>query len=192
MEKEKICTRCKRSVTLGSYYRNKENKNGLHSYCIDCCREQNLKRYSKERWDEYYKNDKERRDKYQLEYYKKNKEKVSKRCHEYNQKHRAHQNEKHLAWKAKHPDAVKAHSIVYEALKDGRLTKLQFCECCLREGYTESHHEDYSFPLNVVWLCRSHHRRYHKNNSPDISEKIREIYKKKFNKQFTNVIMVMK
>lgn len=183
MEKEKICTKCKRSVTLGSYYRNKENKNGLHSWCIDCCREQNLKRYSKERWDEYYKNDKERRDQYQISYYEQNKERVAARCHAYNQKHRAHQNELHIKWRLANPMAVKAHSIVYDALKEGTLTKLPFCECCGKEGtLIEAHHEDYSEPLNVIWLSRGHHRRHHKGNHPELSERIKKLYQEKFKK----------
>lgn len=180
MEKEKICIKCKRGHTLGSFYRNNKNKDGLHSWCVDCCREANLKRYDAKRWKEYYEKDKKRRDEYQISYYAKNRERVSARCHAYNQKNRAHQNELHVKWKKNNPMAVKAHNLVYEALKKGTLTKLPFCEICNRNGFVESHHEDYSYPLNVLWICRSHHRRHHRGNHPELSEKIKKLYQEKF------------
>ena len=48
---------------------------------------------------------------------------------------------------------------VFRAIKTGRLKRLP-CEVC---GYSpaDAHHEDYSLPLDVVWLCRYHHRILH-------------------------------
>ncbi len=45
------------------------------------------------------------------------------------------------------------------ALQHGLLTKKP-CERCGRKA-AEGHHEDYRFPLAVVWLCRKHHRARH-------------------------------
>lgn len=57
-------------------------------------------------------------------------------------------------WRAKHPERAKAHNIVYAAVRNGTLKKKP-CHC----GSTkvESHHEDYSKPLKVKWLCKKHH-----------------------------------
>ena len=59
-----------------------------------------------------------------------------------------------------HPEVKRAHNMVQRALKDGRLTKKP-CEEC---GSTrvQAHHEDYSKPLQVRWLCPKHHNREHK------------------------------
>jgi len=48
---------------------------------------------------------------------------------------------------------------VHRARQKGRLVKKP-CEIC---GGADSvaHHEDYNKPLDVVWLCRSHHRLHH-------------------------------
>ncbi len=51
--------------------------------------------------------------------------------------------------------------IVRKALADGRLIRMP-CEVC---GTTESihgHHNDYDKPLEVKWLCRTHHILLHK------------------------------
>lgn len=47
-----------------------------------------------------------------------------------------------------------------EAVRDGRLTKKP-CEVCGTEEKVEAHHEDYSKPLDVMWLCFKHHRERH-------------------------------
>ena len=54
------------------------------------------------------------------------------------------------------PSMEKAHSAVKTAIKNGTLTR-QPCRAC-GNPKTEAHHEDYSKPLDVVWLCRVHHR----------------------------------
>lgn len=52
-----------------------------------------------------------------------------------------------------------ARSAVRYALETGRLTR-GACEQDGRscEGPIEAHHDDYSRPLAVRWLCRAHHR----------------------------------
>ncbi len=54
---------------------------------------------------------------------------------------------------------VLARNTVHAALKDGRLQR-QPCEVC---GATivHGHHDDYSKPLEVRWLCPEHHRDHH-------------------------------
>lgn len=52
-----------------------------------------------------------------------------------------------------------ARWIVSRALKAGRLERRP-CEVC---GSTkaEAHHDDYSKPLDVRWLCKTHHLEHH-------------------------------
>jgi hypothetical protein len=56
-----------------------------------------------------------------------------------------------------YPDKAIARYAVNNALRDGRLER-QPCHCGAR---AEAHHPDYSKPLDVVWLCRPHHRQLH-------------------------------
>jgi len=53
----------------------------------------------------------------------------------------------------------KARREVRRALQTGQLAR-QACEVCGAER-VEAHHDDYSRPLSVRWLCRPHHRAVH-------------------------------
>ena len=48
---------------------------------------------------------------------------------------------------------------VARALKHGRLNKKP-CQIC-GDPLSQAHHQDYSRPLSVVWLCKSHHAQVH-------------------------------
>jgi hypothetical protein len=62
------------------------------------------------------------------------------------------------ATKARYPEREKARRIASAARRRGNLTR-GVCEiggaAC---GPTEAHHDDYSKPLEVRWVCRTHHR----------------------------------
>jgi predicted DNA-binding protein YlxM (UPF0122 family) len=63
-----------------------------------------------------------------------------------------------------------AHNIVEKAVLRGVLIP-QPCEVCGANGLmsdgrreVQAHHDDYSKPLDVRWLCQKHHHEWHKNN----------------------------
>ncbi len=56
------------------------------------------------------------------------------------------------------PEKYRARTAVGNALRDGRLQR-QPCERCGAKA--QAHHEDYSKPLQVRWLCRLHHDMTH-------------------------------
>lgn len=58
-------------------------------------------------------------------------------------------------WRNKYPEKLKAHRKVFIELRAGRI-KSEPCEVCGMFP-TQAHHEDYSKPLNVIWLCKTHH-----------------------------------
>jgi hypothetical protein len=49
-----------------------------------------------------------------------------------------------------------AHRLVGVAIREGKLKK-QPCVIC-GERLVDGHHRDYGKPLEVLWLCRGHHR----------------------------------
>lgn len=63
----------------------------------------------------------------------------------------------------RHPVKAKAHRAVMYALKHGKLIKSP-CEVC-GSLVVQAHHDDYSKPLSVRWLCRQHHMELHTKNN---------------------------
>lgn len=62
-------------------------------------------------------------------------------------------------WNEKNPAAYKAHYLVSNAIRDGRLEK-EPCVFCGADK-VHAHHRDYTKPLDVVWLCPKCHHRLH-------------------------------
>lgn len=63
-------------------------------------------------------------------------------------------------WDRANPEKRSAHKLVEMALLSKRLVK-QPCERCGCEN-VHAHHDDYSLPLDVTWLCPLHHAARHK------------------------------
>lgn len=63
-------------------------------------------------------------------------------------------------------DALRAHRKVAKALEEGTIERAP-CEECGTEA--EAHHDDYSKPLAVRWLCRKHHRQWHVKNPSGVA-----------------------
>lgn len=65
------------------------------------------------------------------------------------------------------PQKRSARWKVMYAVKHGKI-KRGPCEKC-RSLETEGHHDDYSKPLEVRWLCRPHHEEFHSHKESDSS-----------------------
>lgn len=69
-------------------------------------------------------------------------------------------NAKHTKkFKELNPEKRSAHLAIARALRAGTVVK-QPCSIC-GNITSESHHEDYSKPLEVIWFCRKHHAEHH-------------------------------
>ncbi len=65
----------------------------------------------------------------------------------------------------------RAQGVAEKAIKKGILVP-QSCEVCQEKGTfadgrnkIQAHHDDYSKPLVVRWLCQEHHHEWHKHNN---------------------------
>jgi len=59
----------------------------------------------------------------------------------------------------KHPEKEAARRATRSAIERGDLVR-QPCEVCGKTR-VDAHHDDYSKPLEVRWLCRTHHVEHH-------------------------------
>jgi len=60
----------------------------------------------------------------------------------------------------------RAHSRIYFLVKNKRIEKPTVCSLCGKnEDKIQGHHEDYSKPLEVIWVCVKCHRAIHSNTN---------------------------
>lgn len=136
----KVCVRCKQTLGREKFYKNKRLKDGLASECKTC---------SKERMGLWVlKNSQQWRNRCK-KYHKQYRDNHSVECKLYNKKTRL-----------KYPDRVKCRSSILTAIRSGKIKKRNSCEICYN-GPTHGHHEDYSKPLDVIWLCSRCHAMLH-------------------------------
>ena len=69
-------------------------------------------------------------------------------------------NDRIKRWRERNPEKVQAWQEARNAMRRGELKQLP-CELCGNEA-TDKHHDDYSKPLEVRWLCESCHGKEHR------------------------------
>lgn len=77
----------------------------------------------------------------------------------WNARNPGHASSAAMKWQTLNPQKKAAHRAIAKALKQGLLKKLP-CVIC-GSGRSEAHHEDYTKVLDVIWLCRLHHKHRH-------------------------------
>lgn len=135
MKATKICTRCKQEKTRSEFGRHKARKDGLRGWCRECCRQYKRTRYPSIRAKERL---------LRREYYCRTRDRHIAYCRRYRSDNR---------------EANRARSLFRHHIAAGKIVR-ESCEVC-GEPNAEGHHDDYSQPLNVRWLCRLHHSRFH-------------------------------
>ena len=66
-------------------------------------------------------------------------------------------------FRKQNPEKYRAHNILNNAVRDGKIIKPSRCHMCKQESkYIHAHHDDYSFPLKVRWLCPACHSKVHR------------------------------
>ena len=133
MDLLKRCFKCHEVLPRTEFYKHKQMGDGLLGKCKSCTKKDSIeRRHSK--IEEVRAYDRGRQHKSRPNYQK-----------EYRQAN---------------PLKYKAHSAVNYAVRTGSLERLP-CEVCNISEGVHAHHEDYSKPLDVVWLCAIHHSERH-------------------------------
>ncbi|URY10773.1 endonuclease VII [Shigella phage ESh4] len=136
----KKCFKCGAVKPLKEFYKHKRMADGHLNKCKECTK----KDVTKNRWD----NIDEKRD--------------------YDKKRGNRQDKEYLKqWRNKFPGKYKAHNALNNALRDGKVEKSP-CEICGSEK-SVAHHDDYSKPLSVRWLCQAHHKQWHRDNGEGLN-----------------------
>lgn len=145
-EQTKVCFKCNTELPLTSFYKHTKMKDGRVNKCKDCNRADvtNNRKKNVERYREY---DRER---YQTP------------------KRRADVQEQSKRYRVLYRAKYLAHNAVNNAVRDGRLIKPAECSECGKQSVIHGHHDDYSKPLKVRWLCAVCHSAWHQQNGEGI------------------------
>lgn len=134
----KTCFRCNISQPLDNFYKHPKMSDGHLGKCKECAKKDVAENY-RARYEQYHSYDRVRA------------QRPERKIAALEYQRRRRQN---------HPERDSARDTVGRAIKNGKL-KRQRCNVCGTSRKVEAHHPDYTKPLDVVWLCFTHHRAAH-------------------------------
>jgi len=140
MEK-KVCFKCKKSKPLNQFYKHPQMEDGHLNKCKECAKIDVSDNYRKNK--DHYRE-------YEVKRNKTKKRKVQKfiQC---------------KISRANNPEKRKAHGVISKALKAKKIIRPDRCAICgKKDMILHAHHEDYSKPLDVLWVCVQCHQHIHK------------------------------
>lgn len=140
----KKCIRCGEQKPASDFYTHPKMADGYLGKCKECCRNEAIKNREKN-IDRYRAQDKIRNQ---------NPDRVEARLERQRQGLCNHIKK---AYAGRNPEKRAAHIKVGNAVRDGVLIKPKTCPKCLRETRIIGHHQDYSKPLEVEWMCNKCH-----------------------------------
>lgn len=137
-------------------------------HCKTCKKEQSKKNRlaNIEHYKEYDKNRTNKKERVQM-------------CKEYKERLRKENPEKfdevfhgiRKRYRKNHSEADRAHNILNDALRYGKIERPNKCVMCQKECKPQAHHYDYSKPLDVLWLCVRCHANVHKEERAKLGGK---------------------
>ena len=132
----KTCSKCGLVKNESEFHRDRSRKDGLQSFCIEC-------RKNSRDWEQ------------------KNREKYNARMRKYHADHMDKVVERTVRYRKNNPEKYRAHCIVRNEIKYGRLVR-ETCEVPKCNTVGQAHHDDYTKPFDVRWLCTKHHNELHR------------------------------
>ena len=142
----KICSTCKEEKPLKEFHKNKTRKDGMVYQCKDCVKLHEQSKAIKE---------------YRLKYFTSEKGMAVRRKYSKSESGRTAAIRATRKYSQKNPLKRKAYNYLNGAVRFRKI-KRQPCEICGSATRIHGHHEDYSKPLDVIWLCHQHHVELHR------------------------------
>lgn len=136
---DKACARCGAVKPLDNFYAHASTPGALAKRCKQCARAATMESRAKNR-DVI------------LE-----RQRIQQR--NLSEEMRQRRNERGARYREIQPEKITAVNSLNLALRHGKITRYPCWVCGATK--VEAHHPDYSRPLDVVWLCPTHHRETH-------------------------------
>lgn len=138
----KTCSRCGVAKPKDNFYGSSKTKDGLKHQCKKCHTEGNIRTRDPEN--------------------------ARRLCREYMARAREsapdvfRERERQAAQRRMKNERTQARIVLNAAVKSGRVLRPNICSECKQQGKVQGHHDDYSHPLVVQWLCSLCHGKKHR------------------------------
>ena len=152
----KTCSICSTEKAVSEFYRHSGMADGYYSWCKKC----HCERCKNNRQSDIRSYREKQRQRAKTEGHKE----ATKRAYKKSLLSGKHK-QSSTAWRARNPEKYQAHITVRMALYHGKI-KRTGCIICGEKA--QAHHENYSKPLEVMWLCQAHHAEHHMRKRNDI------------------------
>jgi hypothetical protein len=165
--RKKECFKCHRRLKRSEFYKHPQMADGLLGKCKDCTKKDVQTRYENH-FDKIQAYEKSRsnlphRVALRKAYYATKSCKTSMGKARKRYAHSEHgkivKANSRKQYRKNYPEKYRAHQLVMNAIRNGMLIKKP-CEKCKSKS-VHAHHDDYSKPLKVKWLCPACHKEYH-------------------------------
>ena len=170
----KTCTKCGEEKPFEDFHKDRSKPSGRTYECKKCHKKRTMNNYrinaeeKKAQQRAYYRSNTEKIKAQQRVYNQSHVDKIRARQRVYRQAHLEEGNAYKREWRRKNPERSceiskasqrrypekhKAREALHWATRSGRVTKPNTCSQCGTTGRIEGHHEDYTKPFDVQWLC---------------------------------------
>lgn len=137
----KICSCCKQPQPFSNFQQRKLSKDGLTASCKSCLKIRDKNRENDQR-------------------------RAQRRLYQKTEKGKIAHKKAMQIYKERNPLKRAAHIIIGNYVKNKKIIPEIFCSICNSDKKIEAHHDDYTKPLDVRWLCECCHKEWHKHNKP--------------------------
>ena len=167
----RTCKRCNIEKNDEQFGKLKCSKDGMNPRCRQCCCD-SVKRSKKSPEaiakkriyvSEWQKKNREKRLQQSRDWYERNLEKAREMSLEATKKYlktehgRKKANERSEKWDSENAEKRRVHDRTMYAVQTGKLFRPEQCSKCEKKCTPHAHHEDYSKPFEVIWLCSTCH-----------------------------------
>ncbi len=128
------CSKCKEWKELTEFGKDRRRLDGLRYGCRECHRDYNASEAGK----------------------------AAQRRYSSSAAGKATQRRRNVRYCEAYPERVVCNEALDHAIRAGKIIRPMICSACGQaNGVIQGHHEDYSKPFDVEWLCVLCHRRLH-------------------------------
>ena len=153
----KVCRECNTEKPLTEFYKHERMADGHLNKCIPCVKSR-VHKHREAHLEKILEDDKKRA--------KKPHRVQARKDYQQTEAGKLSKKRAMAAYFKRHPMIYAARVITGNAIRDGKLFPQASCSACNSTEKIEGHHDDYTKPLDVRWLCERCHKQWHRENKP--------------------------